>query len=180
LSNDGTFANAGYNASIIGTDIPALQEVDVTAGEFLNPLETDGAFDRVYRNALTQCPAVLNRPDVAFYCAPSLAGSYMHALGNAGGSGYQTNVTNQSFDNLQFLGIPIHVCPGMPDQCLVLSYEENLVVGSNLMTDYTTAQYIDAWQYDGSDQVKIAMRFGLGCQVGVPTDIVVGALSTIF
>jgi len=68
----------------------------------------------------------------------------------------------------------------MPNEALVLTYEENLVVGSNLNTDYTTAQYIDAWQYDGSDQVKIAMRFGLGCQVGVPSDVVVGAYAAIF
>ena len=67
----------------------------------------------------------------------------------------------------------------MPDDALVLTYEENLVVGSNLMTDYTTAQYIDAWQFDGSDQVKIAMRFGLGCQVGMPTDVVVGAYTAV-
>ena len=68
----------------------------------------------------------------------------------------------------------------MPEDVLVLTYEENLVVGSNLGTDYTSANYIDAWQFDGSDQVKIAMRFGLGCQVGIPSDIVVGAEAAIF
>lgn len=67
----------------------------------------------------------------------------------------------------------------MFNDALVLTYEENLVVGSNLMTDYTTAQYIDAWQFDGSDQVKIAMRFGLGMQVGIPADVVVGAYTAV-
>ena len=180
LSNDGTFANAGYNLSVIGASIPAANEQDVTAGEFAAPIGTLGAFERVYLNAQSNVPAILNRTDVAFYCGTKLAGAYMHALGVAGGSGYQVNVTNQGFTNLQYLGIPIHVCPGMPDEVLVLTYEENLVVGSNLGTDYTSANYIDAWQFDGSDQVKIAMRFGLGCQVGVPGDIVVGATAAIF
>jgi hypothetical protein len=105
----------------------------------------------------------------------------MTALAISGAhQGVNMQSTNQAFDTLQYLGIPIHVCPGMPNDALVLTYEENLVVGSNLNTDYTTAQYIDAWQYDGSDQVKIAMRFGLGCQVGVPGDVVVGAYAAIF
>jgi hypothetical protein len=185
LSNNGTFDNTQYRLSILangGTSAaPTTGEQVVSVGGFGSALIllAAGAFNEVYEKALSYCPAVLNRPDVAFYCSPKTAGSYMHALGVAGGSGYNTSVTNQSFTNLQFLGIPIHVCPGMPDDALVLTYEENLVVGSNLMTDYTTAQYIDAWQFDGSDNVKIAMRFGLGCQVGIPTDVVVGAYTAV-
>tara|TARA_R110001583_G_scaffold96668_1_gene241054 strand:+ start:1763 stop:2803 length:1041 start_codon:yes stop_codon:yes gene_type:complete len=185
LSNDGAFDNAGYRASILAnggtTGAPTTGEKIVTAGGFASAaiLTVAGAFNEVYEKALSYCPAVLNRPDIAFYCSPKTAGSYMHALAVAGGSGYNTSVTNQGFDNLQFLGIKINVCPGMFDEALVLTYEENLVVGSNLNTDYTTAQYIDAWQFDGSDNVKIAMRFGLGCQVGIPEDVVVGALTAV-
>ena len=104
----------------------------------------------------------------------------MTALAISGSfQGVNMQSTNQAFDTLQYLGIPINVCPGFPDDGL-LTYQENLVVGSNLNTDYTTAQYIDAWQYDGSDQVKIVMRFGLGMQVGIPTDVVFGAYAAIF
>ena len=167
LSNDGAFDNAGYRASILAnggtTGAPTTGEKIVTAGGFASAaiLTVAGAFNEVYEKALSYCPAVLNRPDIAFYCSPKTAGSYMHALA------------------VQFLGIKINVCPGMFDEALVLTYEENLVVGSNLNTDYTTAQYIDAWQFDGSDNVKIAMRFGLGCQVGIPEDVVVGALTAV-
>ena len=185
LSNDGTFDNGGYRASILANGgtfaSPTTGEQKVTALGFgADILTALGAFNEVYTKALSYCPAVLNRPDVAFYCSPKTAGSYMHALAIAGGAGYNTSVTNQGFENLQFLGIPIHVCAGMPDEALVLTYEENLVVGSNLNTDYTSAQYIDAWQFDGSDNVKIAMRFGLGVQVGMPSDLVVGAYAAIF
>ena len=183
LSNDGTFDNAGYNASVLGT--ASVNEETVTAAGFDAAasaiIGATGAFHEVYNNAVTNCPAILNRPDIAFYCSPKTAGNYMTALAISGAhQGVNMQSTNQAFDTLQYLGIPIHVCPGMPNEALVLTYEENLVVGSNLNTDYTTAQYIDAWQYDGSDQVKIAMRFGLGCQVGVPSDVVVGAYAAIF
>ena len=189
LSNDGTFDNAGYRASILnagGTDgAPVTNEQIVGAAGFDAAasviIGATGAFHLAYNNAVTNCPAILNRPDVAFYCSPKTAGNYMTALAISGAhQGVNMQSTNQAFDSLQFLGIPIHVCPGMFDDALVLTYEENLVVGSNLMTDYTTAQYIDAWQFDGSDQVKIAMRFGLGMQVGLPSDVVVAALTGIF
>ena len=192
LSNDGAFDNDGYRASILaagGTSgAPNTNEEVVTAAGFTAAqiLSATGAFAEVYNNGVTNCPAILNRPDVAFYCSPATAGAYMQALATSGsasatlvGQGVNGQSTNQAFSALQYLGIPIHVCPGMFDEALVLSYEENLVVGSNLNTDYTTAQYIDAWQFDGSDNVKIAMRFGLGCQVAIPGDAVVGALTAV-
>ena len=185
LSNSGTFDNAGYNASIIGASLPAANETIVAATGFDAAasviLGATGAFHVVYNNALAQCPAILNRQDLAYYCSPKTAGNYMTALAISGAhQGVNMQSTNQAFESLQYLGIPIHVCPGFPDDCLLLTYEENLVVGSNLNTDYTTAQYIDAWQYDGSDNVKIVMRFGLGCQIGIPGDAIVGAKAAIF
>ena len=176
LSDTATLNAAGYGASILGGATATNEQVVTTSGfAASNILGDTGAFHEVYDNAITNCPAILNRTDVAFYCSPKTAGAYMQALaasGNAQGVNLQS--TNQAFDTLQYLGIPILVCPGMFDDALILTYRENLVVGSNLNTDYTTAQYIDDWQYSGSDLVKIAMRFGTGMQVGVPGDVVVG------
>tara|TARA_R110000787_G_scaffold29224_1_gene79332 strand:+ start:17 stop:1072 length:1056 start_codon:yes stop_codon:yes gene_type:complete len=186
LSNSGTFDNAGYRASKIaaaGTSAaPVAQEQIVTVAGFDTGLILDatGAFNQVYQKAVATVSGILNRTDVAFYCSPKTAGTYMHALANSGSSqGVNLQSTNQAFDTLQYLGIPIHVCPGMFDDALVLTYEENLVVGSNLMTDYTSAQYIDAWMYDGGDEVKIALRFGLGMQVGITSDVVIGAYTAV-
>lgn len=186
LSNDGVFNNDGYRASKIaagGTSAaPVAQEQIVTPLGFNTALILDatGAFNQVYQKAVANISGILNRTDVAFYCSPKTAGTYMHALANSGASqGVNLQSTNQAFDTLQYLGIPIHVCPGMFDDALVLTYEENLVVGSNLMTDYTSAQYIDAWLYDGGDEVKIALRFGLGMQVGVTSDVVIGAYTAV-
>lgn len=188
LSNDGVLDVSGYQASILGTrsgGAAIVNEVTAAAGSFLGAASVivgaTGAFNLVYQDALTNCPAILNRTDVAYYCSPKTAGQYMLGLAISGAhQGVNMQSTDQAFDTLQYLGIPIHVCPGMFDDILVLTYEENLVVGSNLNTDYTTAQYIDAWQYDGSDNVKIVMRFGTGMQVGIPGDVVVGGAAALF
>tara|TARA_R110002167_G_scaffold73033_2_gene204935 strand:- start:4240 stop:5277 length:1038 start_codon:yes stop_codon:yes gene_type:complete len=181
LSDDGVLDSAGYSASILGGATATNEEV-VTASGFAaaNILGASGAFSMVYVNAVTNCPAILNRTDVAFYCSPKTAGAYMQGLSLSGDSqGVNLQSTNQAFDTLQYLGIPIYVCPGMFDDALILTYVENLVVGSNLNTDYTTAQYIDDWMYSGSDLVKIAMRFGTGMQVGIPADVVVGTYTLV-
>tara|TARA_R110000803_G_scaffold47731_4_gene99414 strand:+ start:298 stop:1335 length:1038 start_codon:yes stop_codon:yes gene_type:complete len=180
LSNDQAFDAPGYAASILGT--AGVSEQTVTAAGFTaaNILGATGAFAEVYNKGVTSCPAILNRTDVAFYCSPKTAGAYMQGLALSGAQqGVNLQSTNQAFDTLQYLGIPIYVCPGMFDDALILTYVENLVVGSNLNTDYTSAQYIDDWMYSGSDLVKIAMRFGTGMQIGVPADCVVGAYTGI-
>ena len=189
LSNDAALDVTGYQASILGTRDGAgdaiVNEVTAAAASFLGAVSVivgaTGAFNLVYQDALTNCPAILNRTDVAYYCSPKTAGQYMLGLAIAGAhQGVNMQSTDQAFDTLQYLGIPIHVCPGMFDDILILTYTENLVVGSNLNTDYTSAQYIEDWQFSGSDLVKIAMRFGTGMQVGIPADVVVGGAAALF
>tara|TARA_R110000824_G_C15188240_1_gene674461 strand:- start:39 stop:1064 length:1026 start_codon:yes stop_codon:yes gene_type:complete len=180
LSNDGVYDNAGYQASIIGTAVVNEQAVTAAGFTAANVLGATGAFAEVYNNAVANAPGILNKTDITFYCSTAVAGKYMQALAASGNAqGVNLQATNQAFDTLQYLGIPLSVCPGMPDEALLLTHKENLVVGSNLNTDYTTAQYIDAWQFDGGDEVKIAMRFGLGCQVAMPSDVVFGAYAAI-
>ena len=75
-------------------------------------------------------PAILNKPDVAFYCSPKTAGALMQALAAAGSNqGINMLGVNQAFPSL----VPRNsfTCPGMFDDALVLTYEDNLVVGSN-------------------------------------------------
>jgi hypothetical protein len=62
----------------------------------------------------------------------------------------------------------------MPDDCIVATYKDNLVFGTNLGTDLTEAQLIPTYQYDGSDNVRIVMNFGIGVQTAIGTDGVVG------
>ena len=183
LSSSGTFNRAGYGGAILDPTLTNIVDVGATGFTTSCIVQGTGAFDKAYTTAVENCPAILNKPDVAYYVGTKLAGQYMTSLANAGGAsgfagqGYNNEATNQGFPSIQYLGIPIHVCQGMPSDAIVLTYQDNLVVGSNLNTDYTSAQYIDHWAYSGSDESRIVIRFGLGMQVAMPSDVVVGALS---
>ena len=106
----------------------------------------------------------------------------MQALATAGvslaggsGQGYNNNVTLQSFDSLSYLGVPVRVCPGMPNDAILIAQQENLVLGTNLGTDLNSVQWIPVYQYDGSDNIKIIMRMAIGGVCPIPADCIVGA-----
>jgi len=181
LSNSGTFDNTGWEASV-------LQDAGATEVVILAPTSTTAIaeFNKVYTKMAETTPAVLTKPDTAFYCSPKTYALYAQELAGLGssaasraGQGINNQGAAQSFVGVGFMGIPIHVSGGIPDACIVMAQESNLYVGSNLRTDYTEAAYIPVYQFDGSDNVRVTMRFGLGCQVGTGSEVVVGALTSI-
>lgn len=185
LSNDGTFDSAGWAAS----QLQGCTEQVIVAITNVNAIDQ---FNLVYTKMVETTSAVISKADVAFYCSPKTYALYCQQLAGLGagtasstsalnraGQGINNQATAQGFVGMGFMGVPIHVSGGIPNDCIVMAQESNLYVGSNLRTDYTQARYIDAWQFDGSDNVKVAMRFGLGVQCGRKTEIVVGALTSI-
>ena len=176
LSNSATFDAAGFAAS-------SLANATVTTIASPSATTVIAEFGKVYQKAAADKSAILSKPDVKFFVSNKTAALYRQALATAGaydgtaglqGQGYNNQVTNQSFATLNFLGIQIAECPGMFDDAIVLAQSENLVVGSNLMTDFSSVQYIPVYQYDGSDNVRVVMQFGLGTVAGTPADAIVG------
>ena len=106
----------------------------------------------------------MNAQTYSFYCQALAAATTFQGLGAAG-----------SFDALTYMGFPIYVCPGMFNDVIVATYPENLVFGTNNSTDWTEVRLIPAYEYDGSDNVKIVMNFAVGVQVAVATDGVYGS-----
>lgn len=186
LGNDGGVLDAAaYSASRLGlgTAVESTIAAQIDAG---NVIATIGG---VYNDAVNNVPGLATKPDTKIYVSNKTAALYRQALATVGaydssagllGQGYNNQVTNQSFDSLNFLGIQIAECSGMYDDCVVIAQSENLVVGSNLMTDLTDVNYIPVYQFDGSDNVRVTMQFGLGTQVGIGGDAVVGALASVF
>jgi hypothetical protein len=182
LSDSGTFNRAGLAAGALAVGSSGTVGATIAEITSLNVIQEMG---KVYDKAATDRSALLSKPDFALYVNPKTAalyrqalatvgGSAFGALGDAPGQGINGQSTNQAIDNLNYLGVPILTCPGMPADCVIAAQRENLVVGSNLNTDYTSTQYIPFYQYDGSDNVGVTMRFGLGMQVGVAQDVIVG------
>ena len=186
LSNDGTFDGDGFGASSLASATTQAIATMTAA----NVLQQIGL---VYNKAATDKSAILSKPDLKFFVSNKTAALYRQAIATAGGGiafdtaglasgvaesntgqGYNNMVTNQAFGALNFLGIEIAECPGMFDDAIVLAQTENLVVGSNLGSDYTQASYIQTYLYDGSDNVRVTMRFGLGTVAGIAADAIVG------
>lgn len=179
LSNDGVFDATGWASG----RLQGATEQPITAITNANAI---AQFNLVYTKMAETTPAILSKPDVAFYVSPKTYALYCQQLAGLGsavsgttGQGINNQATAQGFVGIGFMGIPVHVSGGIPDNCIVMAQEANLFVGSNLRTDYTNAAIIPAYQYDGSDNIKVVMQFGLGTQAGRLTEVVVGALSTI-
>lgn len=185
LADDGgTLDATAYSASRLG--IGGAIEAEISALLANNVIAEMG---KVYAKTATDKPQILSKPDVKMFVSNKTASLYRQALATVGaydataglvGQGYNGQVTNQPFSTLNYLGLPIAECSGMYDDCIVIAQTENLVVGSNLLTDLTDVNYIPVYQYDGSDNVRIVMQFGLGTQVGIGGDVVVGAQASVF
>jgi hypothetical protein len=174
LSNDGTFDETGFDAS----GLAGATEVDIATITNANAI---AQFNLVYTKAATDKPGILSKPGLAFYVNKKTYALYCQQLAGLGAGVTSNNLginnlaTAQNFDGIGFMGVPINVCPGMFDDAIVLTYKENLVYGSNVGTDQTDIQWIPTYQYDGSDNIRIVMRFALGVQSRIPADAIVGA-----
>ena len=160
-SNDGSLDETGADASAMKD----FHEVDlsgaITSGNVIGFLED--VLDKAIAST-----HILNAAGFGFYMNRKTYSLYQQALASA--TTFQALGAAANFDNLTFMGYPIYVCPGMFNDTIVATYPENLVVGTNLLTDYTEATTIPTYQYDGSDNVRIVMRFAMGVQTAVKDD----------
>ena len=161
-SDDGSLDETGADASAMKD----FHEVDldgaITTADILEDL---GA---VYDKAVASAVGILSKPGFGFYMNNKTYALYAQKLSSA--TTFQSLGAAGDFNGLTYMGFPIYVCPGMFNDTIVATYPENLVVGTNLATDWTEARVIPTYQYDGSDNVRIVMNFAMGVQTAVGTD----------
>ena len=167
LSDDGNQDEAGADASAMKD----FTEVDFADALAAADIITD--LNSVYAQAAADLPQILTKPGFGFYMNAKTYSFYCQAL--AAATTFQGLGAAGSFNALTYMGFPIYVCPGMFNDVIVATYPENLVFGTNNSTDWTEVRLIPAYEYDGSDNVKIVMNFAVGVQVAVATDGVYGS-----
>ena len=166
LSNDGVIDEAGIDASACADFI----EHDTAAAAWTNVnilAHMSGVFD-----AAQAVPGILQKPGCGFYLSYEAYAFFLQAMAAQNtGAGF-----NQSFDGANYLGYPVYATSGIPNavDVMVFTYPDNLVVGVNSYTPDISTSLIPTYLYDGSDNVRISMRFAIGVQTGVATDGVVG------
>jgi len=72
-----------------------------------------------------------------------------------------------------FLGYEIVTPNYFPNDTLLASTIDNLHFGTDLLGDWNKATYVDMTQTEASDNVRVAMRFTGGTQIGFLSDVAV-------
>jgi hypothetical protein len=154
---EGLATNNGVIVSGGGTAVTAGQAFDTPANVLL------GFSDLALGIAGSASSAILDKEDFAIYCSPKVALLYAQSLAN---SGY-LNEYQVGDKPMNYMGYQVLVCPGMLNDRLIAAQKSNLYFGTNTMTDMTNVRVIDRSLIDGSDNVRITMRYNAGVQVGV-------------
>jgi hypothetical protein len=122
--------------------------------------------------------SVYGKEDLYIYVSQNIARAYVRALGGFGASGLGANGVNNAGTtwynggDLAFDGVKLFVCSGMPDNDMVAAQKSNLFFGTGLLSDHNEVKLIDMADLDGSQNVRVVMRFTAGVQYGIGADIV--------
>jgi len=122
--------------------------------------------------------AVLGKEDLTLYISNNIARAYIRSLGGFGTAGLGGNgvdskgTTWYNGGQLTFEGINIFVAQGLGDNKAVLAQKSNLFFGTGLLDDRNEVRVIDMSETDGSQNVRVVMRYTAGVQIGIGSDIV--------
>ena len=152
-------------------DVNDITAVAITSANVIAEL------GKVVDNAVTNCPAILGREDVTMYVSQNVAQAYIRALGgfasNLGGAGTDNKGTQwYNGGALSFEGINMFVAKGFGSNKALLSTKSNLFFGTGLLDDRNEVKVIDMADLDGSQNVRVVMRYTAGVQIGIGNDIV--------
>jgi hypothetical protein len=130
-------------------------------------------------NLVDVIPASLyGNEGLRIYVSQKIAKLYVRALGGFGASGLGANGTNaqgtQWYTNgsLTYDGIPIFMANGLGADNMIATTVDNLYFGCGLLNDNSLVKTIDMADIDGSNNVRVILRYNAGIQYGIGSDIV--------
>jgi hypothetical protein len=115
--------------------------------------------------------------DLYLYVSQNVYRAYVRALGGfgangLGAAGFDGKGNNQAFGDLMFDGVKIFVANGLANNFMMAAQKSNLYFGTGLLADHNEVKVIDMADIDGSQNVRIVMRFTAGVQYGFGSEIV--------
>ena len=127
---------------------------------------------------------VYGTEDMTIYLPGNMYRNYIRALGGFGASGLGAAGTNDQGtqwynmgSGLSFDGIQVVHAPGLSDDDAVAAQKSNLFFGTGLLSDQNEVKVIDMADLDGSQNVRVVMRFTAGIQHGIGSEVVLYATS---
>ena len=153
------------------TALPATQELTGAAVDADNVIGFLGAVTDAIPTA------VYGSEDLIIYAASDVVRAYTRALGGfqsggVGANGYENKGNNQSLGSLFFDGIPVVAARGANAGTIIAAEKSNLFFGTGLTSDFQEVRVLDLAEIDGSQNIRVVMRFTAGVQYAQVTDIV--------
>ena len=159
-------------AAVVAGDVPAAQAITSVA------LTSANIIDKLSEVVDAIPGALYGKEDLFLYIGTKAAKLYVQALGGFGANGLGANgVANmgtQWWNNgsLTVNGVKIFVSPGLSDNTMFAAQRSNLYFGTGLLNSTNEVKTLDMGDLDGSNNVRMVMRFTSGVQFGIATDIV--------
>ena len=169
---DGEGSFDGFSTLLAAdTDLPAAQAITGTTVTAANVVAELGAVVDAIPSAL------YGRDDLFIYVSQNIFRAYKRALGGfqangQGAAGVGSQGNNQDINILYFDGVKIFMANGLAANTAIATTKDNLQFGTGLLSDHQEVKVLDMSQLDGSQNVRIIMRFTAGVQYGVVEDIV--------
>jgi len=125
---------------------------------------------------------VYGAEDMTIFLPADMYRNYVRALGGFGASGLGAAGTNNEGtqwynmgSGLSFDGIQVVYAPGLSTSDAVAAQKSNLFFGTGLLSDQNEVKVIDMADLDGSQNVRVVMRFTAGIQHGIGSEVVLYA-----
>lgn len=180
-----------------GMETSIWQGVNATAGQFagiMTQLTTDASLPSAQEvagttvtaaNVITElgkivdaCPAALyGKEDLTLYVSSNIYRAYVRALGGfaasgVGANGYENKGTNQTLGDVYFDGVRVFMANGLASNTALLAQKSNLYFATGLLNDMNEVRVIDMAENDGSQNVRVVMRFTADAKYGFASDVV--------
>jgi hypothetical protein len=182
-----------------GMETSIWQGVNSTAGQFaglMTQLTTDAALPSTQEiaavgggvnasNVVAQLGSIVDalpsalygKEDLTLYVSNNIYRAYVRALGGfaasgVGANGYDNKGTNQVLNDLYFDGVKIFLANGLASNTALLSQTSNLYFATSLMSDMNEVKVLDMGDIDGSQNVRVVMRFSADAKYGFASDVV--------
>jgi hypothetical protein len=151
--------------------LPSGQEVAGTTVTAANVITELGKI-------IDACPAALyGKEDLTLYVSSNIYRAYVRALGGfaasgVGANGYDNKGTNQTLGDVYFDGVRVFMANGLANNTALLAQKSNLYFATGLLNDMNEVKVLDMGDLDGSQNVRVIMRFTADAKYGFASDVV--------
>ena len=111
---------------------------------------------------------VYGKEDLTIYISQHIAKQYIAAQAALG----YRELYNVGQTEMNFQGIKLFATGGLATNSAIAAQSSNLFFGTGLLDDRNEVKVIDMSDIDGSQNVRVVMRYTAGVQIGVGSDVV--------